>query len=73
MLPNTDFELSADSDEKTSLESSPANETPSSYCARERQDLDYFTGFIDSCDVDGTLAISTSFYQVWKNLKVGRR
>ena len=59
ILPNTDVVQSADFDEKTSLESSPGNETPSSYCACGHQNLDYFIGFISSCDVDGTSAISS--------------
>ena len=56
--PKTDFMQSADFVKKISLESSPANETPSSDCARKHQNLDYFIGFIDSGDVEAKLTIS---------------
>ena len=73
MLPNQDFVQSDDFDEKISLESSHPNETPSSYGACGRQNLDYFSAFIDSCDVGGTSAISKEFRKAWQNLKAGRR
>ena len=35
---------------KTSFKSPPANETLASKCSWKHQNIDYFVGFIDSCD-----------------------
>ena len=36
--------------DKASFKSPPANETLASKCSWKRQNIDYFIGFIDSCD-----------------------
>ena len=36
--------------DKTSFKSPPANETMASKCSWKHQNIDYFVGFIDSCD-----------------------
>ena len=36
--------------DKTSFKSPPANETLASKCSWKHENIDYFVGFIDSCD-----------------------
>ena len=73
MCPDTDSMQSVDFDKQVSLESPPANEAPSRICACEHKNIEYFIGFIDSCNVDATLMISYKILTVFKNLTAGRR
>ena len=43
---------------EVALKSQPANETLASKCSWKHQNIDYFVGFINGCDVDAKLSIS---------------